>query len=153
MAVTKVMTIANLLDVPVSKCHLKKDNQNIVVVNETMEYLVFSEKRYGHGLHLNVASRQWYKDNAWRFPIEFILKYSSDEHHGFKGIFNEKLIDKLKEMQEELKKDFNELAWTIIQNKTKFLKDVVLEYGYKFMFQPVDDKEIVANGFRIYRIK
>jgi hypothetical protein len=153
LAITKVNTVANMLDVPLWSCHLKKDSKNIVVVDNGQEYLAFSEKRSGNGFNLNLAVRKWYRKNAWRFPISLLLKYSENSHHGFDGIKNENLINELERIKEKLGEDFNELALTIVQNKTQFIKDIIRDYGYKYMFQPIDDKEVIANGFRIYRIK
>jgi hypothetical protein len=147
MAMTKTYAIAKLFDYPPMLCKLKENDKNIVVY-EDKEYYVFSEK-----YDLKKACREWIEKNGWRYPLDLILKHSVDEHHGFKGIKNERLINKLKLLQENLKEDFNELVFAIIQNKTTFIEDAINIYGYKFIWQPIDDKEIVFNGFRIYRKK
>lgn len=147
MAITKPFAIAKTFDYPPMLCRLKEDNRNIVVY-EDKEYYVFSEK-----YELRKACWQWFEKNGWRYPLDFILKYSIDPHRGFHGIKNERLIKKLKLLQDNLQEDFNELVFAIIQNKTKFFEDAIKTYGYKFIWQPIDDKETIAYGFRIYRIK
>lgn len=147
MALTKLQAVSMYFNYPRMLCKLKETNKNIVIYQDK-EYYVFSERS-----DLRKESKRWIEKNGWKYPLDLILKHSVDIKRGFKGIKNERLINKLKLLQENLKEDFNELVFAIIQNKTAFIEDAIKIYGYKFIWQPIDDQEIIYNGFRMYRIK
>lgn len=147
MAVTKIQTLAQVLGEPICNCRINQDNPLIAECSDKAFY-IFSE-RY----ELYKACRHWVENNAWRLPLEFVLKHTVDIHHGFNGIHNRMLINQLENLRLSLKEDFNELVFAIIQNKTQFIKNTINEFGYKYIWQPIDDIELEINGFKIFRIK
>lgn len=147
MATTKIQAVAKYFKLPMWNCRLSKENPNIVICDD-MEFWVLSEFR-----GIRRASYLWVESNAWRYPLDFILRHTVDIHRGFNGIYDEKLIAGLQSLQDSLGANFNELIFSMITNKTAFYEDAVREYGHKFMWQPIDGQEVIVNGFRIYRIK
>ena len=149
MAVTKGYIIANILNLPVSSCVRDTADKNVVICKTTGErYLVLSET-----YDLRRFTYKKLKEEVWRVPLDFILKYTENRHIGYAGIHNRKLIAVLRAIQGELRENFNELVLSIVANKTVFYDAVIKEYGYVFVWQPIDGKEIIKGGFRIYRKK
>lgn len=151
MSLTKVFTLSEYLKIPQWNCKRSLIDLNIIDCNykdEEFQYYMFSEK-----YDLYKATYRKLEKDAWRFPLDFILKYTTDSHHGFNGIKNEKIISNLMSLQANLREDFNELIFAIIQNKTKFIESIVEEFGYIYIWKPIDGIEIKENGFRGYRIK
>lgn len=147
MAITKKQILAYVINAPLWECISTKE-KNVIKYKDQEYYVLVQERK-----EFKRCTIQKLQKEVWRVPVKYIIPYTAEQRLGFEGISNPRAIEALENIQKELKENFIEVARCLIRSKMKFYNDMVDKLGAKFIWNPIDNKELKMKGFIIYRKK